>query len=258
MTELDSRFKALRVNLRRHGAVIAEDALKRHHPINIHPKSEICVFCNSSSNITKEHVLPKWLFENDTQSTFISSINKQTQTYNKAVIPACDECNSSILAYIENYIISTIQALDTNDDGSKDDLYNIIRWMEIMDYKLQVLDCRRKFIKSGNLPYDRTWGIFPVAMMRHLMDMAPWKAYHWLRRAQRRITVKEKKKSINSLVAIKTRVRHFYFFALPDEYIYISFPMYNLAFFYFLKKRFHCYEDSAEEALRIIKKVVEL
>jgi hypothetical protein len=257
MTELDLRFRLLRVNLRHHGAVIADGILKRSHPNYITSKGEICIFCNSSSAITKEHVLPKWLFQNDTQSTFISSINKQTQTYNKAVLPTCTVCNNSTLGYIENSITRIVRDLATNDDGSKDDLYNIIRWLEIIEYKLQVLDCRRKFIKHVDSPYDPQWAVFPVAMMRHLMDLAPWKAYHWLRRAQRRITMKTKKECLNSLVALKTRVRHFDFFALPDQYIYISFPMYNLAFFYFLKRRFDHHEQAAEEALRIMKKVDE-
>jgi len=248
MTELDLIFRRLRVNLRRHGAVIAD---------NILSGKEICIFCNSSLDITKEHVLPKWLFQNDTQSTFVSSINKQTQTYNKAVLPACSACNNAILAYIEKQIANTVGALAINDDGSKEDLYNIIRWMEIIEYKLQVLDCRRKFIKYGDRPYDPQWAIFPVATIRHLMDLAPWKTYHWLRRAQRRITTKSKKVSLNSLVALKTRVRHFDFFALPDQYIYISFPMNNLAFFYFLKRRFDHHEQAAEEALRIMKNVDE-
>ena len=250
MTDPNVRFRLLRVKLRRHGAAIADMLLKI-------TQSELCVFCNSSSDITKEHVLPKWLFQNDTQSTFISSINKQTQTYNKAVLPACSACNNSILAYIEKHIAITTESLATNDDGTKEDLYNIIRWMEIIEYKLQVLDCRRKFLKYGDEPYDPQWGIFPVAMMRHLFDMAPWKTYHSLRRAQRRITLKAKGKCLNSLVAIKTREAHFDFFALPNEYIFISFPQFNIAFFYFLTRKFDYYEEAADEALRIIQKVAE-
>jgi hypothetical protein len=69
MTELDLRFRLLRVNMRRHGAIGAD---------NILSGKEICIFCNSSLDITKEHVLPKWLFHYDTLSTFVSSINKQT------------------------------------------------------------------------------------------------------------------------------------------------------------------------------------
>jgi len=62
---------------------------------------------------------------------------------------------------------------------------------------------------------------------------------------------------MNSLVVIKPRIPHFYFFAQPNEYIYLSFPMCRIAIFYFFKKRYNYYEAAANEAVDIIKKVVE-
>lgn len=236
---------------------IADNIVKRHHPIGVSPKGEICIFCCSSSNITKEHILPKWVLGNDLQDTMISSVNRQTVIYNKAVVPACSECNNSILAYIEKYIIKVIHNMEALNDCSSEDACNIIRWLEIIDYKLQVLDCRRKYIKYENSDYDRDWGIFPVAMMRHFFTMSPWKAYDWLRNSQRRITVKAKIESINSFVVIKPRISHFYFFNLPNEYIYLSFPMCKIGIFYFFKRRYDYYEDAVAEALDIIKKVAE-
>ncbi len=132
MTEIDLKFKYIRVKLRQHGMVICDDVFRRYHPATTNIKEEICVFCNSTSKITKEHVLPKWLFENDIESSMISSVNKQTQTYNKAVIPACAICNNSILAPIEKNIIKAIQGLETSDFYSAEDLCNIIRWLEIL------------------------------------------------------------------------------------------------------------------------------
>ncbi|MDB5025013.1 MAG: hypothetical protein JWP78_2768 [Mucilaginibacter sp.] len=256
MTEVDLKFKILRVNLRRHGLNIAEDVFKRHHHTT-KPKDEICVFCNSITAITKEHVLPKWILENNLQETMTSSVNKQMITYNKALVPACSECNNSILAFIEKYIIKVIQYMDALDNCSNEDACNIIRWLEIIDYKLQVLDCRRKYIKYGNSEYDRDWGRFSVSMMRHFLSMSPWRAYDWLRSSQRRIIVKEKIKGVNSLIILKPRIPHFYFFTQPNEYIYLSFPMCKIAVFYFFKRRYEYYEDAAAEALDIIKKVAE-
>jgi hypothetical protein len=256
MTEVDLNFKILRVNLRRHGPSIADDVFRRHHP-STKPKGEICVFCNSSSSITKEHVLPKWLVENDLNSTMTSSVNKQTLIYQKAVVPACSECNNSILAFIEKYIIKVIYNIDALDDCNNEDAFNIIRWLEIIDYKLQILDCRRKYIKYKNSEYNRDWGRFPVSMMRHFLTMNPWKVYDWLRSSQRRITVKAKTTGLNSFVILKPRIPHFYFFDQPNEYIYISFPMCRIALFYFFRKRYEYYEDAAADALDIIKKVIE-
>jgi hypothetical protein len=257
MTELDSKFKSLRVNLRKQGLVISEDVFKRHHPATINIDDEICVFCNSTSKITKEHVIPKWLFEKNTESTFISSVNRQTQLYNKAVIPTCSECNNSLLAAIEKYLIKVVQGLDAHEVISNDNLSNIIRWLEIIDYKLQVYDCRRKYIKYGDSEYDYHLGSLPAAMIRHFMDFNPFKARDYLRRAQHRLTVKAKTERINSIVVFDTTESHFNFFSQPDEYIFVSFPKFNCAIFYFLTKKFDNNNDASDEALYIMEKVFE-
>ncbi len=256
MTQVDLKLKTLRVNLRKYGKIIAKDVAYRYHPAT-EPKEEICVFCSSTSNITKEHVLPKWLIETELHNTMTSVVNKQTVIYNRALVPACSECNNSILAFIEKHIIRAIQNMDVFNDCSNYDVCNIIRWLEIIDYKLQVLDCRRKYIKYGNSEYDHDWGKFPVSMMRHFLTMNPWKSYSWLRNSQRRITIKEKIDGLNSFVVIRPCVPNFYFFNLPNEYIFLSFPTCRIAIFYFFKKRYKYYEYAAAEALDIIKKVIE-
>lgn len=255
-TEIDSKIKTLRVNLRKYGKTIANDVAYIHHPAT-ESNNEICVFCSSSSNITKEHVLPRWLVESELHNTMTSSVNKQTLIYNKAVVPACSECNNSVLALIEKYIIKTIRDMDTLNDCSNEDVCNIIRWLELIDYKLQVLDCRRRYIKYHNSEFDRDWGRFPVSMMRHFLTMSPWKSYDWLRNSQRRITVKAKIEGLNSFVVLKPRVPHFNFFSQPNEYIFLSFPMCKIAIFYFFKRRYLYYEDAAADALDLIKKVAE-
>lgn len=257
MEELNRKFKILRVNLRRHGQAIAHEVVMQFHPASLHPVKEICIFCNSSVDITREHVLPKWAVELELHGTMISGVNKQMHSYNKAVVPACSECNNSVLAFIEREIIKAVSGLDELKPCSDADLFNIIRWLEIIDYKLQVLDCRRKYIKFDNLEYDPLWGKFPVSMMRHFNSIQPWKAYYWVRIAQQRITVKAKNKDLNSLVILKTVVPHFNFFSKPNEYIFISFPMYNLAIFLFLDRRHNDYGKSASEALNVIKAVAE-
>jgi hypothetical protein len=257
MAEIDLKFKSLRVKMRLHGMSIADNVFKRYHPATRNTKGEICVFCSSTSKITKEHVLPRWLFENDVKSSMISGVNKQIHTYNKAVIPACSTCNNSILAPIEKHIIEVIKRLDAFEAYFPDDFCSIIRWLEILEYKLQVYDCRQKYIKYGNSEYDPDWGIFPVAMMRHFFEMNPLKAHDFLRSSQRRITVKAKIERINSLIVFNPLIPHFNFFVQPNEYICVSVPMHKIAFFYFLKRKYNRYGDGWEEALHLIKKVSE-
>lgn len=189
--EIEKKFRALRVNLRKHRTTICEDVFRRFHPSTVSAGPEICVFCNSTSELTKEHVLPKWLFESDTEAQLISSVNRLTQTYNKAVVPCCAACNNEILADIERHIIKVIKRVESAKVFEYDDLYDVVRWLEIIDYKAKVFDCGRKFLMFPNSKYDRDWGIFPIAMMRHFIDMNPFKAYDFLRSTQRRITIKK-------------------------------------------------------------------
>jgi len=255
MPDINLNFKSLRVNFRKHGIEISENVFHRFHPATLNIGDEICVFCKSTFNLTKEHVFPKWLFEKNTNIRFISSVNRQSQTYNKAVIPTCSDCNNDTLAEIEKHIIKILDVLDSNPKIFTDELEDIIRWLEILDYKTQVYDCRRKYIKYDDSEYDPFWGILPLAHMRHFMEMNPFKALDYLRRSQRRITVKSKDNRLNSLIFFRTSRPHFDFFCQPDEYIYVSFPMYKMAVFYFLRKEFDNVKDAGKEALYYIDQV---
>src|SRR6202008_4313232 len=96
MEDIKLSLKTLRVNLRKNASEISENVFERFHPAGINFGDEICVFCKSRSNLTKEHVIPRWVFQRNVGDKFVSSVNRQTQSYNKAVIPACTLCNSSI------------------------------------------------------------------------------------------------------------------------------------------------------------------
>lgn len=255
MSIVDINLRKLRVNFRKQGKEISDDVFGRFHPTTGNTE-EICVFCKSRGKLTKEHVLPKWLFENDVESKFISSVNKQSQSYNKAVIPACPDCNNTILSEIEKNVIGVLHKVDENNQLNLniniEDISNIIRWLEILDYKLQVYDCRRKYIKYGESEYNPLWGNMPASWMRHFIDMNPFKALDYLRRAQRRIMVKSKIDRFPSIVFFKTSTPHFNFFTQPDEYIYVSFPMHRLSVFYFLRKKFEESDEAYNEALYYI------
>jgi hypothetical protein len=256
MADINLNFKTLRVNLRKYGSEISEDVFERFHPATMNVGDEICVFCMSTSKLTKEHVIPKWLFEKEgKESVVFSSVNRRTQSYNKFVIPACSECNNTILAEIEKLIIKIVENMEIDNRLTDDDLSNIIRWLEILDYKFQVYDCRRRYIKYGNSEYDPHWGDLPVSVMRHFIDMNPFKALDYIRRSQHRITVKSKSDRIDSLVIFWTTRPHLNFFSQPDEYVYVSFPMVKISMFYFLRKKFEDRNDAAEQARYYIENV---
>ena len=256
-SQVDNAFRSLRVKLRKHGPKITEDVFFRFHPITEKKPPEICVFCGSTYKLTREHVIPRWVFNGDVNLKFISGVNRQSQTFNKAIIPACALCNNSILAIIENEIKQIVTQHIFSREHEERSAVNIMRWLELLDYKGQVYDCRRLYIKHANGNYNPEWGIFPLAMMRHFIDLKPYAPFDYLRNSQRRITVKEKLSRRNSLVIFQPKKPHFNFFVQPNEYIFISFPFINIALFYFFKVGFLHYSDAAKKAIAIIKKVAE-
>src|SRR5687768_13649671 len=107
--DINIKLKNLRVKLRQNSKVIMDDILERHVPrtsLKDKSKREICVFCANHNNLTKEHVLPRWTFENCTKKFFVTDVNGSEQTYNKTTIPVCADCNNNLLGNIESYIIS--------------------------------------------------------------------------------------------------------------------------------------------------------
>ena len=255
MNDIDQDFKYLRVNFRKQGQIIAEDVFRRIHPATPKNIREICVFCGSTSGLTREHVFPQWLFENNTDISMISRVNRQTQTYHKAVVPTCSICNNIALSNIEECIIKTLKKIESKENYAYDDLCNIIRWLEILDYKLQVYECRRKYIKYGNSEYNRDWGEFSVAMLRYFFEMNPFNAYNTLRQTQNRITVKRKYERIESLLMFEPKTSDFNFFNLANEYIFISFPMFKMAIFYFLQKNHNEGTEALNKDYEIMTKV---
>src|SRR5688572_29648589 len=106
-TMVSSSFRLLRINIRLFGKSIIDHIIRNHFdPENIANEIEICCFCGSSECITKEHVLPKWVFENNPDEFFLTLINSSKQKFIQTTIPACNICNNNILSKIENYIKS--------------------------------------------------------------------------------------------------------------------------------------------------------
>lgn len=254
--KINSLFIPIRVNLRKHGSEIAEDVFYRFHPATFSVGSEICVFCKTQKNLTKEHVLPKWLFQNKTNIGFEIKTNQQSISYLKSVVPACNNCNNSILAEVEKKIILILENLEKNKYYYNNDLENIIRWLEIIEYKLQVFSNRLKYIKYANEPFS-DFGTLPISWMNHFWEMNPFKALSNLKFIQRNISIKNKSSNLNSLIIFKTKEPHFEFFHQASEYIFISFPMYNNAIFYFFRKKFKNAKEAQCEAIEIMKKVLD-
>jgi len=254
---IERKLQSIRINSRKNGKAIIDklvaDYIVRENGKAVKKNSlDICIFCGSRDQITKEHVLPKWIFEADPDKFFLTDVNGQKQTYNKTTVPACIKCNSDLLNNLEKSIQEIFEEVDSvNRFYSEEEWINIIRWLEIIDYKFQVLDVMRKFLAHKNGPYIEYLKDFPISMMRK--EGLSSVVISDIRRAFKRISRKDKIKNVNSLIVAKSKNQHFHFFHQADEYIFIELPQYKKSVFYFYKKLFQDDNDCLNEAKSIIK-----
>jgi hypothetical protein len=256
---IDLIMRTLRVKIRHSSKKIMDDIIARHVP-NVSSKNkskiEVCVFCGTQNNLTKEHVLPRWTFGKSTEEFFITDINKSEQTYNKTTVPACAECNNGRLASIENYIISLFKETNLKDTFfNKNEIQNILRWLEIIEYKFQILEIRRKFIKTKGVPHISYFRDIPISVMRKNINYSPYKAIAEIRHSQKRITIKDKSLHENSLVIFRTKNESFYFFHHINDFIYLELPEFKIALFYFYNRTFNTAKEAYVEAMNIIESV---
>ena len=144
---IDDYFKLLRKNFRLNGKTIIEHIIRNHFdPWNFSNEEDICTFCGEANKLSKEHVLPKWSFQNDPDRFFITEINESSQKFINTTIPACSICNNNTLSNIERYIKALFRDTNLqNDYYEYEQSLDVIRWLEIIDYKFHVLNFRRKW-----------------------------------------------------------------------------------------------------------------
>jgi len=214
-----------------------------------------CLLCGSKSNITKEHVLPKWVFENDPKRTFTTDVNQLPQKYIGTTLPMCSTCNTEILNTLELYIQRTISEVDLKTKYySSENWDNIIRWLETIDFKFQLMDITTKFRAHKETGYVPFLADFSIAEMR---DFSIRTIQSKARLSLKRISTKDKSKRANSLIVGTTKVKTFNYFHKSGQFIHLEIPKYNKVFFYFFEREFEDDEDIETEVMNIIKSVYE-
>lgn len=136
----------------------------------------------------------------------------------------------------------------------EEELANIIRWLEIMEYKFQVLNVKRRFLSSKDNGFIRYLSDFPLSVLRQELDYSPYKVIAEIRKSTKRITVMEKSNKLNSLLLMKTTNKDFHFIHSMDNFIFLELARYRLAIFYFLKREFQSQAEARSEAQRILEK----
>lgn len=252
--DLNYTLKLIRSIARNEGPVVLRKLFHIHFRSNSTEYSDFCLLCGSESNITREHVLPRWVFENNPNHFFVTDVNQLPHKYIEATVPMCRFCNNEILNKIETYVQKTISKVDLEKVYySPEEWENIIRWLEIIDFKFQLLDVLKKF------KAHKTKGFFPgfseisIAEMRYIFSIR--KIQSNLRSSLKRISQKNKSNRAASLIVGKTKIKTFNYFHTSGDFIHLEIPKYNKAFFYFFERSYKSDVGAKRAATRIIKSV---
>ena len=161
---VDEKLLRLRIIARNHGKYVM-NKLFDDYVTGLITKKIVpsCILCGAEENLTKEHVLPKWVFESNPKDSFTTDVNQLSQAYIRATLPACRKCNSDLLNSIERYIQNTLSQVDLKKRYySPEEWENIIRWLEIIDFKFQFLDITTRFLAIKKLGIFLRWRIFQL------------------------------------------------------------------------------------------------
>lgn len=252
----DDTLLQLRLTARKKGKYVMNKLFDDHLVGQFDKKRTVsCVLCGSESNLTKEHVLPKWVFESDPKRTFTTDVNQLPQKYIGTTLPMCSTCNSEVLNTLELYIQRTIAVVDLETTYySSENWNNIIRWLETIDFKFQLMDITTKFRAHKEAGYIPFLADFSIAEMR---DFSIRTIKSKARLSLKRISTKDKSKQANSLIVGTTKVKTFNYFHKSGQFVHLEIPKYNKAFFYFFDREFEDDEQAKKEAMEIIKSVYE-
>lgn len=254
---IETSFLALRRIVRDHGRDVMRK-LFDDHVTGLFTKKIVksCFLCCSEKELTKEHVLPRWVFDNNVDYRFTSDVNQLSQSYMKATLPACFRCNNELLNRIEQYIQKTLLEVDLKKRYySPAEWGNIIRWLEIIDFKFQVWNISTKFLKHKQSAYIPDFADFSIAFMR---DPSVRSITSKARLSLRRMRKKDKRGRFKSLIVGKTKGKTFHYFHTSGQFMHLEIPVNNKFFFYFFEKEHKTDKSAQRESMNIMKQAYNL
>jgi len=245
---LKAKLIKFRKKIRTNQSQISKAIIENH-------SANLCIFCGLTSQLTREHVIPQWVYSHCTERTFITTINRTSQTYNKTTLPACNDCNSNILGDLERTLKHEFEAIDIRKKSfSQESLELIILWLETLEYKFQVLDLRRTLNRVQGSPFIPYIANMPISIFQGPLNTSPYKVFSNLRNSLRTLSKKSKLGRVNSLCILYTKNPDFHFFHSTNNFIFLELAKYNIAFFYFYKQTFSSPQDAQKAAQEIVER----
>lgn len=185
---------------------------------------ECCIICGTDKNITKEHLLPKWVFENDVKKSFFISPEDTLYSYRLSYLPCCKTCNSSVLGNFEHHIREILKRENKNFAISEKE--DIIFWIKYLDFKFKIFGvekaCHRNTKSKSNIGLWDKPRNNPKNFFYNLFDLPT---------------------TTNSLIVSEAKQKNFDFFYWRDHYFSITLPQCNVSIIYFFTNKIENIED---------------
>lgn len=185
---------------------------------------ECCIICGTDKNITKEHLLPKWVFENDVKKSFFISPEDTLYSYRLSYLPCCKTCNSSVLGNFEHRIREILKRENKNFTISEKE--DIIFWIKYLDFKFKIFGvekaCHRNTKSKSNIGLWDKPKNNPKNFFYDLFDLPA---------------------TTNSLIISEPKQKNFDFFYWKDHYFSITLPQCNVSIIYFFTNKIENIEE---------------
>ena len=185
---------------------------------------ECCIICSTDKNITKEHLLPKWVFENDVKKSFFISPEDTLYSYRLSYLPCCKTCNSSVLGNFEHHIREILKRENKNFTISEKE--DIIFWIKYLDFKFKIFGvekaCHRNTKSKSNIGLWDKPKNNPKNFFYDLFDLPA---------------------TTNSLIISEPKQKNFDFFYWKDHYFSITLPQCNVSIIYFFTNKIENIEE---------------
>ena len=150
---IDDKFLRLRMIARNHGKYVMNKLFYDYVSSSTRKKIvPSCILCGVEENLTKEHILPKWVFESNAKHFFITDVNQLPRAYISATLPACKNCNIDLLNSIELAIKNKVTVQVDSQDYTLhlDQMESIINFIG-NDSEIRVIHWIAKTMKADYL-----------------------------------------------------------------------------------------------------------